>query len=238
MNGKDALSQVIKEFKIVAKDLAAKAGTHPAQLSRYRGPNGSDIYAESLLDIIRALTPAQQVRFLMLIAHEDLEQQSQRIKREFLESLAKELGVKLEIPSSEMALPRKRIICVDDKEADLDTLVVSLRTEGYDCFRARGADQAIAIVTENPGIELVISDYRMPKKDGIALAKEIETNFGLRIGVILVSGYMDRGVVQKAALTSHNYIDFLDKPFTDDELREAIKNGLDRSPARIPIAAA
>src|SRR5919108_579318 len=82
-----------------------------------------------------------------------------------------------------------RILIVDDDESVRDVISVLLREEGYNCVVASGAEMALdlAAADETP---LVISDMKMPGKDGLWLLE----NFRARhpdTAVIMLTGYGD-----------------------------------------------
>ena len=61
-----------------------------------------------------------------------------------------------------------RILIVDDDESVRDVISVLLREEGYHCAVASGADMALELAQQED-TPLVISDMKMPGKDGLWL---------------------------------------------------------------------
>jgi two-component system response regulator CpxR len=81
---------------------------------------------------------------------------------------------KLTLRSGSLAMrPKKVILCVDDNEQDLSVLKFMLKTNGYKVLTATNGDEAIALFGDN-AVDLVLSDYAMPKMDGNQLVKRLK----------------------------------------------------------------
>lgn len=111
---------------------------------------------------------------------------------------------------------------VDDDESVRDVISVLLREEGYNCVVANGAEMALelAAAEETP---LVISDMKMPGKDGLWLLE----NFRARhpdSAVIMLTGYGDT----EAAVDClrRGAVDYLLKPPKLTDLIRAIERAL------------
>ena len=93
-----------------------------------------------------------------------------------------------------MANPSKqskgKILLVDDDPGLLRLLSIRLRAEGYDVAAVESAHKALATLNRfSP--DLVITDLRMDKMDGIGLLKELQTRSpGMRV-VISVTTTMN-----------------------------------------------
>ena len=61
-----------------------------------------------------------------------------------------------------------RILIVDDDASVRDVISVLLQEEGYECRTAAGAEEALEIAAQEAP-PLVISDMKMPGRDGIWL---------------------------------------------------------------------
>jgi two-component system cell cycle sensor histidine kinase/response regulator CckA len=84
-----------------------------------------------------------------------------------------------------------KILVVEDDEMTRDMLCEHLEAEGFETLRASDGQMALSLVKADSTLELVFTDIKMPKIDGIELARILS---GLRPGlpVVLVSGYLDR----------------------------------------------
>ncbi len=73
-----------------------------------------------------------------------------------------------------MSSPRRALV-VDDDEALRTSLVANLELEGFACLEAADGVEAVRIVREGgDALDLVISDVRMPRLDGVAAFREIK----------------------------------------------------------------
>jgi response regulator RpfG family c-di-GMP phosphodiesterase len=123
-----------------------------------------------------------------------------------------------------------RILIVDDDESVRDVISVLLREEGYNCVVASDPEMAldVAAADETP---LVISDMKMPGKDGLWLLE----NFRARhpdTAVIMLTGYGDT----EAAVDClrRGAVDYLLKPPKLTDLIRSIERALAKR--RIEIA--
>lgn len=109
----------------------------------------------------------------------------------------------------------KSILVVDD-DASARKLVVRLLAEaGYAVIDAPSAQRALDIAeAEGAAVRLLLTDVRMPKMDGIELARRF-TSIRPDAGVLLMSGFHDHGPVAHPLLA---------KPFTGDELVTAVSS--------------
>ena len=80
-----------------------------------------------------------------------------------------------------------RILVVDDNVAmaEANAGLITRRRPNDEVITAYSPEDALAIIKENP-VDLVISDYKMPKMNGVALASAIQAG-GPRIPVIMRS---------------------------------------------------
>ncbi len=115
-----------------------------------------------------------------------------------------------------------RILIVDDDESVRDVISVLLREEGYNCVVATGAEMAldVAAAEETP---LVISDMKMPGKDGLWLLENLRARFP-DTSVIMLTGYGDT----EAAVDClrRGAVDYLLKPPKLTDLIRAIERAL------------
>ncbi|MEE1869131.1 MULTISPECIES: response regulator [Pseudomonas] len=80
------------------------------------------------------------------------------------------------------------ILVVDDEYLIADILGMFLEDEGFEVVRAGDGEQALQAL-ERTRVELVITDYMMPRLNGKDLAMKIRENEQLRhLPMILISG--------------------------------------------------
>jgi len=116
-----------------------------------------------------------------------------------------------------------RILVVDDQKNMRATLSIMLRGAGHDVAEAKdGSDACDAIDDEN--YDLVITDLRMGKVDGIAVLKYIREASPLT-EIIVMTAY---GTVESAVEAMRlGASDYLQKPFSEDELLIKVDKALE-----------
>lgn len=110
------------------------------------------------------------------------------------------------------------ILVVEDDPLGRNLICEVLRGEGHQPFEASDGAEALQLLQMHP-FNLVISDFVMPKLDGLKLLGHLHS-VSPRMPVILISGYMaeDSGkkILQQTA-------EFLPKPFALDVLRSTVQ---------------
>ncbi len=102
----------------------------------------------------------------------------------------------------------------------LDIIAKWLRAEGCDRVLTAVDGQDALTVLENNQVDLLISDVRMPRLDGVSLIRSIaERNLRLP-AVIFVSGFGD---VNRREMYALGVEAFLNKPFRREELLDAMR---------------
>ncbi len=111
---------------------------------------------------------------------------------------------------------------MDDDESVRDVISVLLKEEGYNCVAASGAEMALDVAAseETP---LVISDMKMPGRDGMWLLENFRQKYP-DTSVIMLTGYGDT----EAAVDSlrKGAVDYLLKPPRLTDLIRAIERAL------------
>ena len=82
----------------------------------------------------------------------------------------------------------RRILVVDDDELVRQTTADTVEALGYHVVTAGGGAEAISLLRDDAGVELVLTDVVMPGVDGRELARWIEANRP-EVRVVLCSGY-------------------------------------------------
>ena len=109
---------------------------------------------------------------------------------------------------------RYKVLVVDD-DPDIREIVASfLASEGHDCDLAK--DGAEALDKTNAGrFDAIITDFSMPRMNGVALASELLKQ-NRSFPVIIMTGSIDEGTTEK--IVSAGVSDLLYKPFSMSEL--------------------
>ncbi len=115
-----------------------------------------------------------------------------------------------------------KILLVDDDPGLLRLLSIRLRAEGYEVEAVESAHKALAALGRFTP-DLVITDLRMDKMDGIGLLKELQTRSpGLRVVIITAHGTIPDAVTA----TQHGAFGFLTKPIDKEELMSLVDRAL------------
>lgn len=120
---------------------------------------------------------------------------------------------------------KKKILIVDDEVKLLEMLkkALSVDKELYDILLADNAKKAIEILADEE-ISLVISDIKMPGMSGIELFAIIRVTCP-KLKVIFMTAYATDTIRQ--AIEANNRLLLLEKPFSNETLRELIHEILD-----------
>jgi two-component system response regulator FixJ len=120
---------------------------------------------------------------------------------------------------------------VDDDEAIRDSLRILLEAAG---FAVRAHQSATAFLAEAPCLGgCVLTDVRMPEIDGLELQRRLNES-GIRLPVIVMTGQADIPIAVRAMKAGA--IDFLEKPFGDEALLDAVRRALAESRRLLEIA--
>jgi len=89
------------------------------------------------------------------------------------------------------SVPKQRILVVDDAPETLEVLQRNLTSKGYQVYTAPGVDEALRVLDTQP-IDLVITDYKMPRVGGLDLVRHVRENLK-DAEVMLITGYASIG---------------------------------------------
>ncbi|MDH4414797.1 MAG: diguanylate cyclase [Rhizobium sp.] len=118
------------------------------------------------------------------------------------------------------------VLVVDDMTAARSELVSFLRRQNFRVFAARTGRDALQILSENPGVEIVVTDYFMPDMDGFELTKQVRRRYASdRMRIIGVSASGDRHL--SASFLKAGASDFIYRPFLPEELQCRIDNNVE-----------
>lgn len=109
----------------------------------------------------------------------------------------------------------RTILAVDDRENSLKVLAAILTDEGYRVLRAASAREALEIFAGGVHIDAVLSDFKMPGMDGLALFKKMNARMKAP-PFIIMSAY---GTVKSAVQAlKEGVTHYLIKPLDYEEL--------------------
>jgi len=117
-----------------------------------------------------------------------------------------------------------RILVVDDELSMREFLSILLEREGYDVSVAGSAVDALRLM-ESALFDLVLSDVNMPGLSGIELLGRIKEKSPETAVLMLTAFSTAEQAVEAMKLGAYDY---LCKPFKNDELKQLIKNALEK----------
>jgi two-component system, NtrC family, response regulator HydG len=127
-----------------------------------------------------------------------------------------------------LTIHSRQIVIVDDEAVIRESLAAALSNDDMEIRTAAEADEALNLLAERPS-DIVLSDVRMPRMDGLDLLREIRRR-ALDVDVVLMTAFDDMPTV--AAAMREGAADFLVKPLDLHELRRVLSRVFDDRLAR------
>lgn len=116
------------------------------------------------------------------------------------------------------------LLIVDDEKSYREVLSVVFEAEGHSVTTAPHGRAAVSHLKKNP-VDVIISDVRMPDMDGIELLKKVK-GLDPEIGVVMMTAFGTVGTAREAFKLGAD--DFVQKPFSNEELKLIVRRTLDR----------
>jgi signal transduction histidine kinase len=116
-----------------------------------------------------------------------------------------------------------RILFVDDDRAVLKSLKRLFHGEGLEVMTAENSAQALELLRRYP-VQLVVSDQRMPGANGVEFLSQVRDRYPEVVRVLL-TGYADLDAAS-GAINRGQVFRFLQKPWDDNDLRDAVYRAL------------
>jgi DNA-binding NtrC family response regulator len=117
-----------------------------------------------------------------------------------------------------------KILVIDDETIVLDSCKKVLGVDGIEVALATSADKALEVMT-TATFSLILVDVKMPHKDGLSLLKDVKEKWP-DIPIIVMSGYATPETIDE--VSKSGAATFIAKPFTPDELLEAIRQVMEK----------
>ena len=116
---------------------------------------------------------------------------------------------------------KKNILLVDDDASLRDVLQTTLEMENYTVMAAENGEVAKQLFDQHSdNINIIISDIRMPKADGISVLKHIKA-YNQQMPVMLMTGIAE--IIQTKKAIDLGADDFIAKPFKPSELLASLE---------------
>ena len=149
---------------------------------------------------------------------------------------ALDIGLKLDYSEEAKTLkrvevdnPKARILAVDDEPIILDSFRKILVVAGYSIDTVERGKEALGLILKHD-YDFVFTDLKMPEMDGLEVTKAVK-HLRPDIDVIVITGYAS---IETAVETmKFGAMDYVQKPFTEDELIEFFNKSLIKRRDRI-----
>lgn len=168
---------------------------------------------------------------IRVAARKRAEAQQRRLREEVLKTAVR-LDVSHEAKSlkrAEVPNPQARILAVDDEPVILDSFRKILVLAGYSVDTVETGPEALGLVQRHD-YDFVFADLKMPDMDGLEVVKAVK-HLRPDVDVAVITGY---GTIETAVETmQQGAVDYVQKPFTEEELTEFARRLLIKRQARI-----
>lgn len=160
--------------------------------------------------------------------------QETKIKQERAEVLKESLKLDFTreaktLKRAEVENPKARILCVDDEAVILDSFRKILVLDGYAVDTVENGKEALGLI-QTHSYDFVFTDLKMPEMDGVEVTKAVK-HIRPDIDVIIITGYAT--VETAVECMKFGAMDYVQKPFTEDELLDFVKGLLIKREDRI-----
>lgn len=160
--------------------------------------------------------------------------QESKLRKEREEAL--DIGLKLDVSDEAKTLkrvevkdPKARILAVDDEAIILDSFRKILVVAGYSIDTVEKGREALGLILKRD-YDFVFTDLKMPEMDGLEVTKAVK-HLRPDIDVIVITGYAS---IETAVETmKYGAMDYVQKPFTEDELISFFNKSLIKRKDRI-----
>lgn len=179
-----------------------------------------DFFLDSI-DAARSILNKEDYNFTVVASLNELEEQTDSSHKDKIEK-------RIETVEKSVSNKNSPLVFVVDDEVDIvEILQFGLESEGYRVMGFTCGDELIKNLHEDP--DLILSDIKMPKIDGLGLLKEVHS-LTPDIPFIFFSGYITKEVMLEALPLGAQ--GFLEKPIDLDYVRSISKVAINRYRAK------
>ncbi len=125
--------------------------------------------------------------------------------------------------------PTARILAVDDEKVVLDSFRKMLVLGGYSIDTVQNGAEVLGLIRKHD-YDFVFTDLRMPGMDGVEVTKAVK-HLRPDIDVIVITGYAS--IDTAVETVKFGATDYVEKPFTEDELLGFVRTAWLRRQARL-----
>lgn len=120
-------------------------------------------------------------------------------------------------------MSEQRVFITDDDEGVRKAICFLLESEGLDHVLTGSAEELLDTITPKDR-GCILLDVRMPGMDGLELQRELNSR-NIDMPIIFISGHADISTAVRAIHAGA--LDFVEKPFDDEQLLEKVYNALE-----------
>jgi len=122
---------------------------------------------------------------------------------------------------------KAKILVVDDSKVMRRIVARCLNSLGFKNISEAGNGIEALDVVENDGVDLVLTDWCMPKMYGIDLLRALRSNPGTeKLPVVMITAEAQEHLIEEAMAAGASY--YIAKPFTCDVVQKALARVLGR----------
>ncbi|MDJ0741611.1 MAG: response regulator, partial [Gammaproteobacteria bacterium] len=223
----DAVDGIVCEVADSLAAAAARIATDPARfvvavvgLSLPDAPHGE------IVDVLQRAG----LRVIVLTGHVDPSWRRRMFERGVADYVVKDSAAGVDYVVRAVARMYRnldtQVLVVDDAQVFRDYAASLLAQHGYRTLTARDGQEGLEILAANPRIRVVVTDYLMPRLDGVGMVQEMRKRRTLDdLAIIAISESTEEGVLARFLKSGAN--DFLRKPFSVEEFYCRIDQNID-----------
>ncbi len=121
-----------------------------------------------------------------------------------------------------------RVLIVDDEPDVRKVIKMALTKAGYDVIEAEDGEKAIAAIKEGENpllLDVIISDIRMPKVNGVEAINYFQQQWP-SVPLIVLTGFPDMEMA--TGFIKKGIVDYLVKPVEKEKLTAAVAKAIDQ----------
>ena len=237
-DSKTARAQIQNEFSLYCEAEIIYAKTYKDAMKKIRKFHGK--FHAALLDLnlpdapngeVVSLANAHHIPSVVLTGNMNLEVKRNIQKKDILAYILKDTNksIKLAVKFLQRALRNydTNVLIVDDSKLYRQILSNLLKEMNINVFEAEDGLEALEFLkTSKDKISLVLTDFEMPKMNGLELTIKIREIFDKNeLGIIALSTVDDTNIISDFLRFGAN--DFINKPFNKNEISIRINSNLE-----------
>ena len=119
-----------------------------------------------------------------------------------------------------------KVLVAEDDETSKEFLSIVVQEFAKEIIYVRTGNEAVAVCSNNPDIDLILMDIQMPELNGYEASRQIR-QFNKDVIIIAQTAYALEGDIEKAHDAGCN--DYITKPIVAKELEQMINKHLRKS---------